>query len=52
MIGARNRAKDKRFSLRQVSARVGIVPSHLSRDELGEAVSLSKGKIIPLAGVL
>jgi HTH-type transcriptional regulator, competence development regulator len=43
------REKDKRFSLRQVAARIGIEPSLLSRIERGETSSLSEQKILALA---
>ena len=40
---------DKKFSLRQVSQRIGIEPSYLSKIERGQEVSLSEGKIILLS---
>jgi transcriptional regulator with XRE-family HTH domain len=40
---------DKRFSLRQVSQRIGIEPSYLSKIERGQEVSLSEEKIILLS---
>ncbi len=40
---------DKKFSLRQVSQRIGIEPSYLSKIERGHEVSLSEEKIILLA---
>jgi transcriptional regulator with XRE-family HTH domain len=46
------REKDKRYSLRQVAAKIGIEPSYLSRVERGEPTSLSEEKIIALANVL
>ncbi len=40
---------DKKFSLRQVSQRIGIEPSYLSKIERGQEVSLSEEKIILLS---
>jgi PAS domain S-box-containing protein len=42
-------AHDKRFSLRRVAAAVGLHPSHLSRVERGDTVSLSEEKLVALA---
>ncbi len=44
--------KDKKFSLRQVAARIGIQPSYLSKIERGEQTYLSEEKIIALADEL
>lgn len=46
------RAKDRRFSLRQVAGQIGIEPSYLSKVERGEPVSLSEEKLVALAEVL
>jgi transcriptional regulator with XRE-family HTH domain len=46
------KAKDRRYSLRQVAMRVGIEPSYLSKLERGEQKYLSEEKIILLAGDL
>ncbi len=46
------RSKDRRFSLRQVAARIGVQPSYLSKVERGEPVSLSEEKLVSLAKVL
>ena len=43
------KAKDSRYSLRQVAIRVGIEPSYLSKLERGEQKYLSEEKIITLA---
>ena len=43
------KAKDSRYSLRQVAMRVGIEPSYLSKLERGEQKYLSEEKIIALA---
>ena len=43
------KAKDSRYSLRQVAIRVGIEPSYLSKLERGEQKYLSEEKIIALA---
>ncbi|WP_319468032.1 response regulator [uncultured Pseudodesulfovibrio sp.] len=40
---------NKAYSLRQVSKRIGVGPSYLSKIERGEAVRLSEEKIIALA---
>lgn len=42
-------AGDKRYSLRRVAAAAGIHPSHLSRIERGDSVSLSEEKLVALA---
>ncbi len=44
--------KDKSFSQRQVSLRIGIEPSYLSKIERGLPVALSEEKIVALAEVL
>lgn len=46
------RAKDRRFSLRQVAGRIKIEPSYLSKLERGEQAYLSEEKIVALAGEL
>ena len=43
------KAKDSRYSLRQVAIRVGIEPSYLSKLERGEQKYLSEEKITALA---
>ncbi|MBW1989659.1 MAG: helix-turn-helix domain-containing protein [Deltaproteobacteria bacterium] len=43
------RKKDRRFSLRQVAARIGVEPSYLSKVERGENAPLSEEKIKLLA---
>jgi|GEM_PF-1938380 len=55
-LGARLRRKrlsllaaDKRYSLRRVACAVGMQPSHLSRIERGDSVSLSEEKLVALA---
>jgi len=45
-------AGDKRYSLRQVAARVGIEPSYLSKLERGLPAPLSEEKLLRLAGDL
>ncbi len=42
-------AADRRYSLRQVAFAVGMQPSHLSRIERGDSVSLSEEKLVALA---
>ncbi|MEF3698899.1 PAS domain S-box protein [Desulfolutivibrio sp.] len=42
-------AADKRYSLRRVAFAVGMQPSHLSRIERGDSVSLSEEKLVALA---
>ncbi|WP_176629277.1 PAS domain S-box protein [Desulfolutivibrio sulfodismutans] len=42
-------AADKRYSLRRVAYAVGMQPSHLSRIERGDSVSLSEEKLVALA---
>lgn len=42
-------ARDRRYSLRRVAAAVGVHPSHLSRVERGDTVSLSEEKLVALA---
>lgn len=46
------RAKDRRFSLRQVAGRISIEPSYLSKIERGEQAYLSEEKIVALAAEL
>ena len=46
------RAKDRRYSLRQVAGRIEIEPSYLSKIERGEQTYLSEEKIIALANEL
>jgi PAS domain S-box-containing protein len=55
-LGSRLRRKrlallvaDKRYSLRRVAYAVGMQPSHLSRIERGDSVSLSEEKLVALA---
>ncbi len=43
------KAKDTRYSLRQVAMRIGIEPSYLSKLERGEQKYLSEEKIVALA---
>ncbi|MFH1679091.1 MAG: helix-turn-helix transcriptional regulator [Candidatus Eisenbacteria bacterium] len=43
------KAKDKRFSQRQVALRIGIEPSYLSKIERGQEVHLSEEKVVALA---
>ncbi len=43
------RAGDKRFSVRQVAARIGVQPSYLSKVERGEVAPPSEEKILALA---
>ena len=43
------RAKDRRFSQRQVAQRIRVEPSYLSKLERGEPVYLSEEKVIALA---
>ena len=43
------KAKDSRYSLRQVAMRIGIEPSYLSKIERGEQKYLSEDKIVALA---
>jgi len=43
------RMKDRRYSLRQVAARIGVEPSYLSKVERGENAPLSEEKILALA---
>jgi len=43
------RAKESRFSQRQVALRIGVEPSYLSKIERGEQVYLSEEKVIALA---
>ncbi|WP_316897607.1 response regulator [Pseudodesulfovibrio indicus] len=43
---------DKAYSLRQVSQRIGVEPSYLSKIERGLPVTLSEEKIVSLAGEL
>ncbi|MGE4191906.1 MAG: response regulator [Pseudodesulfovibrio sp.] len=43
---------DKAYSLRQVSQRIGVEPSYLSKIERGLPVTLSEEKIVALAGEL
>ena len=42
-------AKDRRFSVRQVAARIGVQPSYLSKVERGEQPPPSEAKIVGLA---
>jgi transcriptional regulator with XRE-family HTH domain len=42
-------AKDRAYSLRQVSLRIGIEPSYLSKVERGERAPLSEEKLMALA---
>lgn len=44
--------EDKAYSLRQVSRRIGVEPSYLSKIERGLPVTLSEEKIVALAGEL
>ena len=46
------RAKDRRYSLRQVAVRIEIEPSYLSKIERGEQTYLSEEKIVALANDL
>ena len=41
--------KDKRYSVRQVAARIGVQPSYLSKVERGEQAPPSEAKIVALA---
>jgi transcriptional regulator with XRE-family HTH domain len=43
------RAEDRRYSLRQVAARINVEPSYLSKIERGEQAYLSEEKIVALA---
>ena len=43
------RAEDSRFSVRQVSSRIGVEPSYLSKVERGETAPPSEQKIVLLA---
>ena len=43
------KAKDSRYSLRQVAKRVGIEPSYLSKLQRGEQKYLSEERIVALA---
>jgi transcriptional regulator with XRE-family HTH domain len=42
-------AKDRRFSVRQVAARIGVQPSYLSKVERGEQPPPSEAKVVALA---
>jgi transcriptional regulator with XRE-family HTH domain len=46
------RAGDRRFSVRQVAARIGVEPSYLSKIERGEQPPPSEKTIVALAEVL
>ena len=46
------RESDRRFSVRQVAARIGVEPSYLSKIERGEQRPPSEAKIRLLAGEL
>ena len=42
-------AKDRKFSVRQVAARIGVQPSYLSKVERGEQPPPSEAKVVALA---
>jgi transcriptional regulator with XRE-family HTH domain len=46
------RAADRRYSLRQVAARIGVEPSFLSKVERGDEPPPSEERIVALAGDL
>jgi len=46
------KAKDRRFSVRQVAQRIGVEPAYLSKIERGDVAPPSEAKIQALAGEL